>query len=65
MATPPGSAGYTVVGDKSVEFYRDANAFVDRRIAQHNSPIFLTRLMNKPTVCVASNRGVRQVLCGK
>ena len=65
MATPPGTPGYTLVGDKSVEFYRDAISFVDRRITQHNSRVFLTRLLNKPTVCVASNNGVRQVLCGE
>lgn len=65
MVTPAGSAGYPVVGDKSLEFYRDANAFVDRRIAQYDSPIFLTRILNKPTVCVASNNGCREVLCGK
>ncbi len=54
-----------VVGDKSVEFYKDAVSFVDKRISQFESRIFLTRILNKHTVFVASNSGVHQVLQSK
>ena len=65
MATVPGHAGFTLVGDKSLEFYRDAVLFVDKRIEQFQSRVFLSRLLNKHTVFVASNAGVKQVLNGK
>ncbi len=65
MASLPGYAGIPVVGDKSVEFYKDAVAFVDRRIEQYQSRIFLARILNKHTVVVASNSGVHKVLHGK
>ena len=65
MASLPGFAGMPLVGDKSMEFYKDAVTFVDKRIKQHESRIFLTRVLNKHTVVVASNSGVRQILNGK
>ena len=64
MPLPPGYVGYPVVGDKSVEFYRDPCGFVDRRISKYESQIFLTRLLNKPTICVGSNAGCRELLNG-
>ena len=60
----PGSAGLSLVGDKSFEFYKDAVGFVDKKIDQTKSRIFLSRLMNKPTVFIASNCGVRELLYG-
>ena len=65
MSSLPGYAGMPLVGDKSMEFYKDAVSFVDKRIKQHESRIFLTRILNKHTVVVASNSGVRQILNGK
>ena len=65
MASLPGYAGMPVVGDKSLEFYKDAVSFVDKRIQLHESRIFLSRILNKHTVFVASNSGVRQILNGK
>lgn len=64
MAAIPGNAGYTVIGDKTVEFYRDPQLFVNRRINQYGSKIFLSRILNKPTVFIASNAGVRELLNG-
>ncbi|CAH1782973.1 unnamed protein product [Owenia fusiformis] len=62
MTTPPGSAGLPIVGDKSLEFYKDAIGFVDRNIAHNKSRIFLSRLLSKPTVFVSSNKGVKELL---
>ena len=64
MATVPGHPGMTVVGDKSIEFYRDAVEFVDKRVVQYQSKVFVSRLLNKPTVFVTSNAGVKAVLEG-
>jgi cytochrome P450 len=58
----PGGAGLTVVGDKSLEFYKDAVTFVNKRLQQHESRLFLSRLLNKPTVFVASNSAVHSLL---
>ena len=65
MSSVPGYAGMPVIGDKSVEFYKDAVQFVNKRQAQHDSTIFLTRILNKHTVFVTSNAGVWEILKGK
>ena len=58
----PGKIGWPLVGDKSVEFYRDPLQFLEKNVTQNKSPIFKTRFLNKPTVFVCSNQGVRDVL---
>ncbi|GFN82469.1 histone-lysine N-methyltransferase SETMAR [Plakobranchus ocellatus] len=58
----PGKVGWPVVGDKSVEFYRDPMHFLSKHIAHTKSPIFKARFLNKPTVFVCSNQGVRDAL---
>jgi len=64
MSDPPGGAGLPVIGDKSYEFYRDPVEFIRREMAKHG-PIYLTRLLMKPTVIVASYESVRAALTGK
>ena len=61
----PGCAGYPVVGDKSLEFYKDAVGFVQKRIEEYGSKIFVARFLNKPTVFVCSNAGVQEMLNGE
>ena len=62
----PGHVGMPIVGDKSVEFYRDAVGFVNSRIKKHDGArMFVTRFLNKPTVFVASNKGVEELMNGK
>ncbi|RUS81613.1 hypothetical protein EGW08_010626 [Elysia chlorotica] len=58
----PGKVGWPIVGDKSVEFYRDPLQFLNKYVDQVKSPIFKTRFLNKPTVFVCSNQGVQDVL---
>lgn len=65
MSKLPGNAGVSVLGDKSLEFYRDPTSFCRLRIEKHGSRLFLCRLLNRPTVFICSVRGVRELLCGK
>ena len=62
---PPGSAGRTVLSDRSVELWRDPAAFVTSGVQQHGSRAFLTRLLLRPTVVLAHNRAVRELLQGE
>ena len=63
--TVPGSAGWTITGDRSMEFAKSPLEFLERRLAQYDSQVFLARALNKPTVFVCSNEGVREILNGK
>ncbi|KAJ3605578.1 hypothetical protein NHX12_027623 [Muraenolepis orangiensis] len=62
MAKLPGNPGYPVVGDKSLEFYKDPVGFCEHRLKKHKSRVFLTRFTNKPTAVVCSVRGMRELL---
>lgn len=62
MAKLPGNPGYPVVGDKSLEFYKDPVGFCEHRLEKHKSRVFLTRFTNKPTAVVCSVRGMRELL---
>ena len=57
----PGSVGWSVTGDRSIEFAKQPIDFIERRIKQHDSKIFITRALNVPTVFVCSNEGVRKI----
>ena len=65
MATPKGSAGYALFGDKSAEFYKDPIAFVSKKMEEHDARIFQSRILNKPTVFVCTVKGVKDLLVGK
>uniref|UniRef100_A0A665TUP0 Uncharacterized protein n=1 Tax=Echeneis naucrates TaxID=173247 RepID=A0A665TUP0_ECHNA len=64
MSKLPGSAGVSVLGDKSLDFYRDPVGFCRERIEKHRSRVFLARLMNRPTVFVCSVKAATELLCG-
>lgn len=61
----PGYVGWPIVGDKSIEFYRDPVKFYHKYMEQYKSRIFVSRILNKPTVFVGTNEGVREVLTGE
>uniref|UniRef100_A0A8C6WJ52 Uncharacterized protein n=1 Tax=Neogobius melanostomus TaxID=47308 RepID=A0A8C6WJ52_9GOBI len=63
MSKLPGNAGVTVLGDKSLEFYRDPVSFYRQRMDKHR--VFQSRVLNRATVFVCSVRGARELLCEK
>lgn len=65
MSRLPGNAGVSVLGDKSLEFYRDPVSFCRQRIEKHRSRVFLCRMLNRPTVFICSVQGMRELLCEK
>ncbi|XP_029939993.1 uncharacterized protein LOC115382414 [Salarias fasciatus] len=62
MSKLPGSAGVSLLGDKSLEFYRDPVGFCRQRTDKHGGRVFHSRLLNRPTVLVCSVRGMRELL---
>ncbi|KAG7271804.1 hypothetical protein CRUP_018300 [Coryphaenoides rupestris] len=69
MSNLPGNPGYSVVGDKSLEFYKDPVGFCDHRLDKHcggggggGCRVFQSRLLNKPTAFVCSCLGTELVL---
>ncbi|XP_008422115.1 putative cytochrome P450 120 isoform X3 [Poecilia reticulata] len=65
MSKLPGNAGVSLLGDKTLDFYRDPVIFCRQRIEKHSSRVFLCRLINKPTVFICSVEGMRELLCEK
>lgn len=58
---PPGGSGLWGVSDKSISFYRDPHGFVWERRAKYG-PVFLSRMLNTPTVFVTSHALTAKVL---
>ncbi|XP_053195737.1 putative cytochrome P450 120 isoform X1 [Scomber japonicus] len=65
MSKLPGHAGVSLLGDKSLEFYRDPVSFYRQRIEKHGSRVFQSRLLNRPTAFICSVLGMRELLCEK
>ncbi|AWP15054.1 putative cytochrome P450 26B1-like [Scophthalmus maximus] len=65
MSKLPGNAGAPLLGDKSLEFYRDPVSFYRQRVEKHRSRVFQCRLLNRPTAFICSVRGMRELLCEK
>uniref|UniRef100_A0A667Y1J2 Cytochrome P450, family 3, subfamily A, polypeptide 65 n=1 Tax=Myripristis murdjan TaxID=586833 RepID=A0A667Y1J2_9TELE len=65
MSKLPGNAGVSVLGDKSLEFYRDPVCFCREKTEKHRSRVFQSRLLNRPTAFVCSVQGMRELLCDK
>ena len=61
---PPGSIGYPLIGDSSIEFIRDPHKYVQKRKEQHGD-IFRGRIGNKPTFFATSNKSACEMLQGK
>eukprot|EP00057_Strongylocentrotus_purpuratus_P009566 XP_011664040.1 PREDICTED: cytochrome P450 4A14 [Strongylocentrotus purpuratus] len=62
MATLKGKIGYPILGDSSVEFYRNVPLYVNSRIEEYGARIFQARILNKPTVFVCSANAVKELL---
>ncbi|XP_063745093.1 cytochrome P450 26B1-like isoform X2 [Eleginops maclovinus] len=62
MSKLPGNAGVSVLGDKSLEFYRDPVSFCRQRVEKHRSRVFQCRILNRPTVFICSVQGMRELL---
>ena len=60
----PGCSGYSFLGDESIEFVRTPRDYVDKRRRNYGE-VFLGRVLNKPTVFLASNKAVQDLLTGK
>ncbi|XP_069560710.1 uncharacterized protein [Brachyistius frenatus] len=65
MSKLSGNAGVSVLGDNSLEFYRDPVSFCLQRMEKHRSRVFLCRLLNRPTAFICSARGMKEMLCEK
>ena len=61
----PGQTGWSVTGDKTVEFAKTPLDFVENRMKKYQSRVFLSRVLNKPHIFVTSNKGVKEILIGK
>uniref|UniRef100_UPI00398E77A7 uncharacterized protein isoform X2 n=1 Tax=Pristiophorus japonicus TaxID=55135 RepID=UPI00398E77A7 len=61
----PGSSGYALMSDRSLDFYKDPMHFCNSRIQSNGSRIFQARLLNKPTIFVCSVKGMNELLCGE
>ena len=59
----PGSVGYSLVGDESLEFVRSPRDFIKKRQQLHGA-IFQARLLNKPHILLTSNAAVQELLTG-
>ena len=59
----PGRAGFSVIGDESIEFYRSPKEFVEKRRETHGD-VFMGRIVNKRTVFLTSNLAVQELLHG-
>ncbi|KAF7655507.1 hypothetical protein LDENG_00054940, partial [Lucifuga dentata] len=65
MSKLPGNAGVSLLGDKSLDFYRDPVCFYRQRIDKHQGRLFQCRLLNRPTAFICSVQGMRELLCEK
>ncbi|XP_031554269.1 uncharacterized protein LOC116291258 [Actinia tenebrosa] len=61
MSTLPGSVGWPITGDKTIEFAKNPNEFIHSRINSYGSRVFQTRALNRPHVFVASSQGVKEI----
>ena len=56
--------GWGILGDESLEFVRHPREYLESRVSSFG-PIFLGRIVNKPTVFITSNSGVQEMLHGE
>lgn len=60
----PGYLGYSILGDKSLEFVRSPREYIKQQIHLHGD-VFKGRILNKPQVFVTSNSAVEELLVGE
>ncbi|CAK8690484.1 uncharacterized protein LOC143448796 [Clavelina lepadiformis] len=61
----PGSCGYPIISDKTLEFVNDPQKFIQSKITQHSSRIFQARFLNNRTVFVCSPALIKELLIDK
>ena len=59
----PGRAGFSLLGDESIEFYKTPREYMEKRRKSYGD-VFLGRIINKPTVFLTSNGAVQSLLHG-
>ena len=59
----PGRAGFALIGDESIEFYKTPREYFEKRRRNHGD-VFLGRILNKRTVFMTSNQAVQELLQG-
>lgn len=57
----PGSIGYPIIGDESIEFARFPHDFIERRCKSYGA-VFQGRILNKSHVFLTSNRATQDLL---
>ncbi|XP_064383686.1 putative cytochrome P450 120 [Halichondria panicea] len=60
----PGSLGYSVLGDESLEFVRSPRDYIKKRQESHGA-VFQTRLLNKHHIILTSSAAVHELLTEK
>ena len=64
MTSLPGSIGWSITGDKTLDFARNPAEFIQKNIKTCKSRVFQVRALNRPHAFVASNQGVKEILEG-
>ena len=64
MTSLPGSIGWSITGDKTLDFARNPAEFIQKNIKTCKSRVFQVRALNRPHALVASNQGVKEILEG-
>lgn len=64
MSKVPGSVGLPILGDKSLDFYRNPVKFVTKQIEDNKSRVFCARFLNTPTVFIGCNKTIKHLLTG-
>ena len=59
----PGSIGYSLIGDSSIEFVRDPNKYVQKKRDRYGD-IFRGRIINKPMVFATNSVASCEMLRG-
>lgn len=62
MSKVPGSVGLPILGDKSMDFYRNPVKFVTKQIEDNKSRVFCARFLNTPTVFIGCNKTIKHLL---
>lgn len=57
----PGYLGYSLLGDKSLEFARSPRDYINQQRKTHGD-VFKGRIMNKPHIFITSNSAVEDFL---
>ena len=60
----PGHLGYSVLGDRSLEFIRSPREYIKHQRKSHGD-VFKGRILNKPHIFLTSNRAVEDFLASK